>query len=72
MIVRVNRVSGHDQVFLGNFETTQQLPAVGDGFWYGTHGPFHVIGRTFIYKKDGNDDRPEDVILTVEELSKHA
>ena len=73
MIVRVVRRSKDDQdsQFIGNFETTGELPAVGDTFWYDTHGPYTVHERAFMYKKGRDDDRPEDVILTVREISPH-
>ncbi|ARN80930.1 hypothetical protein [Methylocystis bryophila] len=71
MIVKVNQILKSGPKFVGDFETTQELPAVGDTFWYDTHGPYTVVGRTFIYKRGRDNDRPEDVILDVEELSKH-
>jgi hypothetical protein len=71
MIVRVVRQSKDDHIFIGNFETTDELPAVGDTFWYDTHGPYTVLERTFLYKKRRDDERPEDVILTVNEISLH-
>lgn len=71
MIVRVNQISQSGLKFVGDFETTHELPAVGDAFWYDSHGPYTVVGRTFIYKRGRDGDRPEDVILDVEEISKH-
>jgi hypothetical protein len=70
MIVRVVRQSAGDGQFVGNFETTGELPTVGDTFWYGTDGPYKVTGRAFIFKKGRDDDRPEDVILTVKDVEK--
>jgi hypothetical protein len=70
MFVRVVRIVGKESVFVGNFETTAELPAVGDTFWYDTLGPCTVKERAFIYKKGRDDDRPEDVILTVKEIEK--
>jgi len=69
VIVRaVRRSSGGESQFIGNFETSGELPGVGDTFWYDTHGPYRVIERMFKYKKGRDDDRPEDVILTVEAI----
>lgn len=70
MIVRVVKASSDDSAFIGEFETTNQLPVSGDTFWYGTHGPYTVVERAFAYKKDPEDAPAHDVILTVKELSK--
>lgn len=68
MIVRVVVSNGE---FIGEFETTNPLPAKGDTFWYGTDGPYTVVDRAFIYKKSDQGAPAHDAILTIEEFSKH-
>lgn len=72
MIVRVvsgNHLTGHE--FIGEFETVHELPVKGDTFWYGKHGPYTVIERAFVYKKDPDQASAADAILSVELVSKH-
>ena len=71
MIVRVVQKSQDVNGFVGNFETSTELPAVGDTFWYDKRGPYKVISRAFVYKEGREGDPAEDVILTVKPISAH-
>lgn len=69
MIVRVIREGAE---LIGPFETTNELPAVGDTMRVRGYGSYKVIERTFHFEKERDGDRPEDVTLAVKEVSKSA
>jgi len=71
MIIKVVREYLGENDLVGNFETSSELPAVGDTFWYDTRGPLEGTNRAFIYKRGRNNDPAEDVILTVKPISPH-
>ena len=66
MLISVYRKRSEEQEFLCTVDCPQ-VPSIGDGFWWETHGPFTVLDLTWHFPMGYQKDRPEVATIVVEE-----